>query len=284
LMCSGHNGPEMAELLHVSRRTVENHKRRLYSKLAVGNSCQAVSRATALGLVDSVEAWGSPRPSDSGGPPLFVVHGSPGPTVDQVQRALQEAGVPFLRGTPASPTRQPQAHGSRHEHTIVVLVDPTSDDWLALAALKARTVVVWSADPDLPTTVDMLIRGACAVLHGDDVPAHLAAVLSVVDHGYVAVDAAHIKGVAGWMATRLHAGQSAIPELTAREADVLRLIANGCTIRQTATALGITAKTVENTQSRLYRKLGARNRAGALVVAYQLGLVEQHASSSRAPV
>lgn len=64
------------------------------------------------------------------------------------------------------------------------------------------------------------------------------------------------------------------PELTVREREILAHIAGGRTIRQTARALGIAAKTVENTQARLYRKLGTHNRAETLAVAYRLGLIE----------
>ena len=63
-----------------------------------------------------------------------------------------------------------------------------------------------------------------------------------------------------------------LPELTARESDILRLGARGCSIRQTARLLGIAPKTVENIQTRLFRKLGVRNRAGAVAVANALGL------------
>jgi DNA-binding NarL/FixJ family response regulator len=66
----------------------------------------------------------------------------------------------------------------------------------------------------------------------------------------------------------------AMPELTARECDILRSIASGHTVRQTARQLGIAEKTVENTQGHLFRKLGARNRAGALSAAHALGLLE----------
>jgi DNA-binding NarL/FixJ family response regulator len=66
----------------------------------------------------------------------------------------------------------------------------------------------------------------------------------------------------------------AMPELTARECDILRSIATGHTVRQTARQLGIAEKTVENTQGHLFRKLGARNRAGALSAAHALGLLE----------
>ena len=48
----------------------------------------------------------------------------------------------------------------------------------------------------------------------------------------------------------------------------------GHTVRQTARSLGIAEKTVENTQARLFRKLGAHNRAGALAAAHGWGLIE----------
>jgi DNA-binding NarL/FixJ family response regulator len=63
------------------------------------------------------------------------------------------------------------------------------------------------------------------------------------------------------------------PELTTREQEILNHIADGRTTRQTARALGIAAKTVENTQARLYRKLGTHNRVETLTVAYRLGLI-----------
>ena len=62
--------------------------------------------------------------------------------------------------------------------------------------------------------------------------------------------------------------------LTTREADILGSIALGHTVRQTARSLGIAVKTVENTQARLFRKLGAHNRSGALTIAYRMGLVD----------
>ncbi|QSB16514.1 helix-turn-helix transcriptional regulator [Natronosporangium hydrolyticum] len=64
------------------------------------------------------------------------------------------------------------------------------------------------------------------------------------------------------------------PELTVREQQILALLARGRTIRQVGRALGIAAKTVENTQTRLYRKLGTHNRAETLAVAFRVGLLD----------
>jgi DNA-binding CsgD family transcriptional regulator len=114
------------------------------------------------------------------------------------------------------------------------------------------------------------------------VPTDLATVLALVRRGYFAMSAERFAELANWMAGRFlgngvggfAAHPSGLPDLTARERDILASIADGHTVRQTARVLGIAAKTVENTQARLFRKLDARNRAEALTVAYRLGLID----------
>ncbi len=58
--------------------------------------------------------------------------------------------------------------------------------------------------------------------------------------------------------------------------------AQGHSIRETARALGIAPKTVENIQTRLFRKLGVRNRAGALAVASAFGLLPASGAAASA--
>lgn len=77
-----------------------------------------------------------------------------------------------------------------------------------------------------------------------------------------------------WIASATEPHRYGAVPLTSREQQILRHIALGHTTRQTARALGVAAKTVENTQARLYRKLGTHNRGETLAVAYRLGLVE----------
>jgi DNA-binding NarL/FixJ family response regulator len=64
-----------------------------------------------------------------------------------------------------------------------------------------------------------------------------------------------------------------LPDISPRERDILYSIARGDSVRETARNLGITSKTVENTQTRLFRKLGVRNRVTALATAHRLGLL-----------
>lgn len=54
-----------------------------------------------------------------------------------------------------------------------------------------------------------------------------------------------------------------ISSLTTREAEVLRMISDGLTDRETADALRLSIRTVETHVSNLLHKLGARNRAEA---------------------
>jgi DNA-binding NarL/FixJ family response regulator len=62
--------------------------------------------------------------------------------------------------------------------------------------------------------------------------------------------------------------------LTARESDVLRLLAHGLPNKAIARQLGISPKTVGNHVERIYTKLAVTNRAGAAMRAIQQGLVE----------
>lgn len=69
-------------------------------------------------------------------------------------------------------------------------------------------------------------------------------------------------------------GESGVlfPELTPRERDVLRLVAQGQSNETIAEQLRIAPKTVRNYVSRIYRKLGAESRAQAIVLARDAGV------------
>jgi DNA-binding CsgD family transcriptional regulator len=62
-------------------------------------------------------------------------------------------------------------------------------------------------------------------------------------------------------------------KLTAREAQVLRLLASGCTYSQAADRLGISPHTITTHIKNLYRKLQVRCAAGAVMRGVQLRLL-----------
>lgn len=273
LMSSGLSVAEIAKFLQIGERTVENHKRRIYVKLGVRSGGHAVARATALGLVEPVGFDRRLEHRERGRPTLVAVRGRPGPALEAVQRALLCVGLSFVRVHTLTPLHgEPWAHWHRGP-VVAVLVDPSDDDWQVPAELGAPAVVVLSTEPDLPTLIDVMLRRVHALLPVHKVADDFAVVVPAVAHGYLAIEASHLDDLAQWMTVRLARGSSA-PTLTARERDMLTAIANGNTIRQTARELGITAKTVENTQARLYRKLGVRGRSDALTIAHRLGLID----------
>lgn len=73
--------------------------------------------------------------------------------------------------------------------------------------------------------------------------------------------------------SRAEAPRGASP-LSAREVQVLRLVASGKTNRAVAAALGISEKTVARHVSNIFTKIGVSSRAAATAYAYQHDLVE----------
>jgi DNA-binding NarL/FixJ family response regulator len=270
LIGAGHSVSEIAGLLRIGPRCVESHKRHLYRKLGVGSQIHAVSRGISLGLFDLPENTedGHRRRPEHGRAELVVVHARPDGACLELVVALLERGTAFVLTRTSDVTDDPGIRRHRGPLTVL-LVDPLPQDWRLSMRLCAPSVIVQSAVPDLDTVTDALRLGARALICVTDVRRELDMVLRLVARGYCFVM------TSSYLGHRLSAPAERLPrapELTSRERDILGSIASGHTVRQTARLLGITSKTVENTQARLFRKLGTRNRPETLVIAYQLGV------------
>ena len=286
---SGHIVPEIAALLGISPERVENLKRRVYAKLEVSSSAHAVARAASLGMLGRGSTPAKPaarrRPRRDGEfPVLPVVSGESCPALDRVVAALLGSQVPFVLSQgqhgPASDTHWARWHRGP---VVAVLVDPQERDWDLVADLSIPAILVHSKPFDSPEFASALATGASALVAADRIEAHFLSVLRMVSQGYLVVDSMPMRPLIEAAGVRWdEPGRGGLPELTSRESDILSSMARGHSIRQTARELGIAPKTVENVQTRLFRKLGVRNRAGALAVADAFGLLP--ASSEPASV
>lgn len=68
---------------------------------------------------------------------------------------------------------------------------------------------------------------------------------------------------------------SVLVALTARELDVLRLVAAGCANKHIAARLGVSEATVKTHLKAIFSRLGAANRTEAVTTGLRLGLIEQ---------
>ena len=69
------------------------------------------------------------------------------------------------------------------------------------------------------------------------------------------------------------AGYDSYEQLTDRERDVLKLLAEGYSVREIADLLKVTAKTVEGHKTNLMAKLGIHNRMELLKYALRKGII-----------
>lgn len=97
-------------------------------------------------------------------------------------------------------------------------------------------------------------------------------VLAAIRHAAVAATSFTATGLAPAMARRDQ--PAAPPLLSPREAEVLSLLGEGLSVRAIATALCVSLSTAKTYVARLYEKLGASNRAQAIMTALRLGLLE----------
>jgi DNA-binding CsgD family transcriptional regulator len=282
---SGHSVPEIADLLGISPLTVENVKRRIYAKLDVNSGAHAVSRAASLGILDQhpAPARAHREPPNEDIVVLTVVAGQPCWALDQVTRLLLANGLPFV--LVRDRTHVSQTHWARwHRGPIIAaLVDPLPADWGIVEELAVPAIFVHSKELDSGEVADALAEGATSLVHAETIDDRFLSVLRMTAQGYLVVDSLPMRPLIGAVRARWDQrapGAGERPELTIRESDILRYGAQGYSIRQTARLLGIAPKTVENIQTRLFRKLGVRNRAGAVAVANAFGLLPETAPAA----
>jgi DNA-binding NarL/FixJ family response regulator len=175
----------------------------------------------------------------------------------------------------------------RRRRPDVVLMDIRMPE---LDGLRAAEQIV--ADPQLQTAVIMLTTfdasayvyealriGASGFLLKDAPADRLLDAVRVVAAGEALLAPSITRRLIEQFARAARPAPGAVPddlrELTARELDVLRLVAAGMSNAEIAGTLVLGTNTVKTHVARVLNKLGLRDRVQAVVLAYETGLVER---------
>ncbi|MFJ8041857.1 response regulator [Kitasatospora sp. NPDC096147] len=144
---------------------------------------------------------------------------------------------------------------------------------LAAGGASAPKVLVVTTFENDDYVYEALRAGADGFLLKRSRPAEIAHAVRLVAAGESLLFPAAIRRLAGERANRPAAEAMARAGLTEREAEVLRLVAQGLSNGEIAERLFLGVQTVKTHVSSVLGKLGARDRTQAVIVAYESGFV-----------
>jgi DNA-binding NarL/FixJ family response regulator len=122
-----------------------------------------------------------------------------------------------------------------------------------------------------------LKAGASGFMLKDEPPERLVAAVRTVAAGDALLAPALLRRLLDEYISRPEPGHvSPPPELTEREVEVLQLIGRGRSNGEIAAELFLSETTVKTHVTRIFTKLRLRDRAQAVVLAYETGLVTPH--------
>ena len=139
-----------------------------------------------------------------------------------------------------------------------------------------RVLILTTFDLD-EYVYEAVTAGASGFLLKDVAPADLVHAVRVVASGDALVAPAITRRLLEQFVSRPKPGArtpAPLAHLTDREIEVLRLVARGLANAEIATALHLSQATVKTHMTKILGKLGVRDRAQAVVISYESGLVE----------
>lgn len=145
-----------------------------------------------------------------------------------------------------------------------------------LAGVKVLILTTFESDEYVYAALQ---AGASGFLVKDTEPSELLQAIRVVARGDALLSPGVTRRLIADIAARPQrptTPAAALAELTAREREVMALVASGLSNDEIAARLFLSPLTVKTHVSRTMLKLGARDRAQLVVIAYQTGLVSPY--------
>jgi DNA-binding NarL/FixJ family response regulator len=144
-------------------------------------------------------------------------------------------------------------------------------EWIGREPKPAKVVMLTTFDRD-EYVYEALKAGASGFLLKTAPPGRLVHAIRVVAEGESLLAPEITRRLIEDVVGRPAAG-TAPPELTAREVEVLRALGHGRSNAEIATDLFLSEATVKTYVARIFQKLGLRDRAQAVVFAYESGMI-----------
>jgi DNA-binding NarL/FixJ family response regulator len=202
-------------------------------------------------------------------------------------QALMRAGFrmileaqPDLRVVAEAADGVEAVEAAREHSPDVILMDirmPRMDGVEATRRLVGHRVLILTTFNLDEYVVEALRAGASGFLLKDAPPEELVRAVRVVAAGDALLSPAVTRRLLDRVVCRRPATPAVTPavlgELTERELEVLRLVARGLSNSEIAARLVVGETTVKTHVSHVLDKLGLRDRVQAVVLAYELGLV-----------
>jgi len=171
----------------------------------------------------------------------------------------------------------------------VILMDlrmPKLDGAGAISALAevgspARVLVLTTYDTD-SDVLSAIEAGATGYLLKDAPPAELFRAVRAAAHGEAVLSPSVATRLVGQVRSPAPSPSPSPEPISARELEVLELVARGASNREAAAGLFISEATVKTHLIHIYAKLGVNDRAAAVAEAFNRGLlIPRHRSSGR---
>ncbi|MGH9282276.1 MAG: response regulator [Acidimicrobiales bacterium] len=195
-----------------------------------------------------------------------------------LRRSLEEAGLDIV--DEASNGEQAVALATEHRPDVVLMdvTMPGMNGVEATRLIRSRLpevgVVMLTMHSDNSVMADAVRAGAAGYLVKDCTADEIVELVTAVAEG----DTSLSPGLASSMLAEAQrqpdrSAPAAESLLTAREAEVLKLIGDGLSTPEVATALYISTKTVRHHLSSIYEKLDSRDRTQAVLRAVRMGII-----------